>query len=201
VSEYVKPIEDGTPLTFEQFVWRCARAFSPLAEMREAPMDAPIPEKIEPGDYHRLEAERARVRLAEVEEWSDADAEKAAQAEYDEIERRREEAIAERWATLERYDAVIEQAEAWQPPTPEHEPLREFMLKTLRENRRYIENRNWAEPVLHTPREYRAMMMRKHASEVAYHEEKHAEDVEVARQRTAWLAALRESFEQQPAGV
>ena len=55
-------MEKGEP--FNRFVMRCARAFGALIDLRDAQMDAPIPEKFEPSDYHVKALAKA---LAELE--------------------------------------------------------------------------------------------------------------------------------------
>lgn len=39
-------------MEFKPFVLQCARAFGALITMRDDSLDAPIPEKFEPDDYH-----------------------------------------------------------------------------------------------------------------------------------------------------
>lgn len=69
---YTANVPDG--ITFEQFVWQCARGMGALVMMRDEPTGAPIPERFEPSDYnakreiayhtkaHQEEVERTEAR-------------------------------------------------------------------------------------------------------------------------------------------
>jgi len=58
---YTNCIKDG--VTFEQFVWKCARAMGALVMMRDEPSNAPIPVKFEPSNYYAEEVAKAKAKL------------------------------------------------------------------------------------------------------------------------------------------
>ena len=61
-SGYTAAIKDG--ITFSDFAMNCARAFGALISMRDEPLDAPIPERVEPTDYHAEKIKKAEERLS-----------------------------------------------------------------------------------------------------------------------------------------
>ena len=81
---YTLDLYDGKDITFEEFALRCARAFGALISMRDEPIDAPIPERFEPSDYHLKELEKAKKRLKEVKKWNEETAEQEAVRAYQE---------------------------------------------------------------------------------------------------------------------
>src|SRR5690349_4914266 len=126
---YTAAITKDMPL--ETFVWLCARAFGALVTMRDDPMDAPIPQKLEPSAHYRDSLERARKRLLEVQAWTPEDA-------LADLVRRREQEDAnmakyraEREETRRGYVRMLSLVEAWQPPTPDHWELKKFMLEQI----------------------------------------------------------------------
>ena len=81
---YTLDLYDVKDITFEEFALRCARAFGALISMRDEPIDAPIPERFEPSDYHLKELEKAKKRLKEVKKWNEETAEQEAVRAYQE---------------------------------------------------------------------------------------------------------------------
>src|SRR4051812_42902769 len=73
-------IEKG--ITFQQFVWRCARGFGALISLRDAPFDAPIPDEIEIRSYHCDEADKARQEIMKYVNLSEKEAELLCENEY-----------------------------------------------------------------------------------------------------------------------
>lgn len=47
---YTADLHDGKDVTFDQFVKQCARGMGALVTLRDAPWDAPLPERFEPSD-------------------------------------------------------------------------------------------------------------------------------------------------------
>jgi hypothetical protein len=134
---YTYPVREGTVTELRDFVWQSARAFGPLISMRDAPADAPIPFAF-PLDtaYHDQCLAKAEADLAEFEALDPAgrraayEAAKAAEAEPD----YGEEAPGPVDVVRERYEAMIAKVEAWVPPSPDHQELKAWMLRRLRES-------------------------------------------------------------------
>lgn len=114
-----KLIEKGQ--SFPEFVMLCARAFGACVEMREDGLDAPIPDKFEPSDYHVKARTKAMDAFAFLNQLDDS--EKIAygkarkQSEHDSIM----SCIRERSIEAERIDNMKAEVEEWEPPTEEHD--------------------------------------------------------------------------------
>lgn len=61
---YTANVHDG--ITFEQFVWQCARGMGALVTMRDEPTGAPIPERFEPSDYNAKRLQEAKDELVRL---------------------------------------------------------------------------------------------------------------------------------------
>lgn len=191
---YTAAVKDG--ISFEQFALNCARAFGALVMMRDEPSDAPIPDRFEPSDWNANELAKARDRLATLEAMSDTDAGVNARAEYDKDLERHRERLGEIQALSEKYHAMLARAVQWEPPTPEHQGLKDFMTQQLRESINFDCSTKYLQaPVLQPAAAWREAQIAKARKDVDYHTKAHAEEVERTESRNAWVAALRSSLE------
>lgn len=135
-TEYTVPLYEGKGMTFEQFALRCARNFGALVDMREEPLDAPIPEEFQVDDFYQKEYEKAKADYENFKQHPPTDEEleeayvKYVQRETDHANKANEEAALMR----QRYEAMLEKARRWIPPTPEHVNLRNFIIDQLKQS-------------------------------------------------------------------
>lgn len=195
---YTDGIKIDTP--FADFALKCARAFGALIEMRDDPMDAPIPDEFPASNYHlenleRLIAEQDKAKsmtleqaTAEIERYN-ADQAKAG-----------EEVRAKSAATRARYERMLDLASKWQPPTPAHQGLQDFMVQQITDSIKWDchDEDDFVERYYGgftgTPAQWIAQCQEKAAKDIEYHKKHYADDCERARSRTAWVKALRESL-------
>jgi len=190
---YTLDLYDGKDLTFEEFVLKCARAFGALIDMRDEPMDAPIPERFEPSDYHLKELIKAKKRLKEIKKWDEEKAEQEAERAYREALKEREEFIKKNKLIRKRYEDMLSKVQKWKPPTIEHESLKQFMIQQLVESIEYdcfIPEM----PQRLSGEEYKEQQIKKALSDIDYHEREYAEEVNRVYERNKWLLSLRESL-------
>lgn len=190
---YTHPIADGTLTELRPFALACARQFGALVMMRDAPADAPIPERFKPSDYHVKAGAEEETRLAALRSMSQADIERAcAEANQKAIENYRA-ALEEGRQTRARYEAMLAKVRAWTPPTPDHVGLREFMESQIVESIRWDCHES-AAPVPQIPGDWHAAALDHAERMVAYHAKEHEDEIRRAAERTAWIAALRASL-------
>lgn len=189
---YTAPIADG--ISFEKFIWGCARAFGALVMMRDDPQDAPIPERFEPSDYHAQALKELRATLNAFDAMSHDGAEQAAIADYNKVCAYRAERVAEKEALRNKYQAMLEQVRGWTPPTPDHQGLKDFMEKQIIESidfdcRVYPEDA----PRQKVGTDWLSEQVAETRRLIAYHEKEHAKEIERTESRNRWIAALRAS--------
>lgn len=191
---YTAALYDGDQ-TFEDFVWNVARGFGALVTMRDAPADAPIPEEFAPSTYHDEKLAEARDLLVELDDMSVAEAEERSKAEHlasvERLDREREK----REAIRQRYEAMLAQAVAWEPPTADHIALKETMVEQL-EKAIDFDCREYSLPVAEKL-DAQAWVDKERArceKDIAHHAAEREKEIERARQRTAWVKALRDSL-------
>lgn len=191
---YTAPVANGTLTQFDEFALSCARAFGALIDMREQPLDAPIPAKFEPSQFYQDRARAAIQRLRRLEHMSPIDAQRAMQQEY---------ALAmSRWrcrtegnaVVRARYLAMIDQASSWMPPTIEHLPLKEFMLQQLRDSLAQCNGDYYTMPTLGRWPGWLRDQILFAADDAVRYRNYFREECERANDRSAWVRELRWSL-------
>ena len=194
---YTADIQKG--ITFRQFALGCARAFGACITLRDEPAGTPIPDEFTPDRYFVEALDRAKARLYDLERMTPDQIAAAAAEEYDDAVADREEDIAYRAALRQKYDAMLVQVEAWQPPTPEHENFKTFMREQIAESIKFdcgeVEERYWPTPKRLTPRDWHMQAVAKAHEDIAYRTKELADEIQRCEQRTAWVRALRGSLE------
>lgn len=132
-SGITAPIYEGEGISFEQYAWRVARMFGALVHMRDDMMGAAIRRR-EPSDFERNCIESDAQRLAELERLTPAEVVARYEAEYADRVRYYNERVAEVAQRVERINALLAKAEAWEPPTPDHEGFKKEMIRLLRQD-------------------------------------------------------------------
>lgn len=189
---YTADIENG--MSFEDFVWRCARAFGALIMMREDPMDAPIPAEFKPDDYHAKESEKARARLYDYERMSVDEARDESDRKRGEHEKMIAEMNAKSRALKVKYDAMLARVREWQPPTKDHEGLRDFMIEQIESSIRFDCGDYQPDPMpVLSGKDWKARQIEKARTDIAYHETKQIEEEKRTHGRNEWVSALRAS--------
>lgn len=189
---YTAAIADG--ITFREFVLRCARAFGASVTMRDEPTDAPIPERFEPSEWYAQRAQAASRRLDELAALRPEDAEARAESDYRERAAEREQRVAQTAALRAKYEAMLAEVNAWEPPTPDHVELKRFMGEQIAESLRFDCWAEWVAPRRLTGDEWLALETERARHDLENSEKHHAEEVERTEKRNAWLKALRESL-------
>jgi hypothetical protein len=181
---YTADIAKG--ITFNSFAWSCARAFGALIMMRDSASDAPIPERFEPSDWNAKELANAKDRLATLQVMSRDDAAANAKAEYDAAVKSHRERLAEKQDLSDKYYAMLAEAVKWEPPTPEHQGLKDFMVEQIHQSIDWDCSTKYMEAPLLLPTEaWLETQIAKAKHDVEYHEHQHAEEVERAEGRNA----------------
>ncbi len=127
---------DNENFTFPEFAMLCAREFGALVMMRDEPLDAPVPERFEPDDFYRKEYEAAKAVYDTF--IANPPTEEELSRSYDEYVASEKEQyskiIADKRAKRERYNRMLTKVLKWDPPTPDHQALRRFMIQQLQES-------------------------------------------------------------------
>lgn len=193
---YTHDVAEGKVTEFDEFALRCARGMGALILMRDSAKDAPIP-KFEPSEYTEKRLAEAQANLATVEAWSLDEAEAAQAGERAEKIKARDRYESERNAHADRYRAMIAKVEAWTPPTPDHQGLKDFMLSQLAESLEFDCSPlgDYFDPAPELDAEqYRLRQIVKAAKALASAATAWDEEVQRTEDRNRWVRQLRESL-------
>lgn len=189
---YTAEVCNGKISDFPTFAMICARAFGALITMRDDPSDAAIPEAFKPSTYNADRLVEAKERLQSLYNMSNAEADEAALAAYEEARASRDKSDRERVAENARLDSMIAKVQAWIPPTEEHQEMKKFMVEqlTISKTKPY----SWPAPVLMSGSEWRVEQIAKAKHDIEYHEAEQTKENERAAGRTKWVNELRKSL-------
>jgi hypothetical protein len=189
---YTAAVKDG--ISFEKFVWSCARAMGALVLMRDERSDAPIPERFEPGNYNAQEAAKLRTELARLQAMTLEQVQSSAESAYLSACESRRIRIREGLELRNKYSAMLAKVVEWKAPTPEHEGFKEFMASQLRESIKWDCSDSYDDALTkQDATAWHNLQVTEVRRQIAYHDKAQAEENERTEQRNAWLAALRAS--------
>lgn len=183
-------------MDFATFVMRCARAFTPLIEMRDDPMDAVIPEKFEPSSYHTDELAKAQKEVARLKKMTTEQRKRFGLREKNHAIKSAKECLKTYEAENKILDDMLAQANAWTPPTPDHVNLKNFIVQQLTDSRHDL---SWTLDSLKkyeatTPLTFFREALTSAKRDIEYHTEHLELDRKGAKFSTDWVQALRKSL-------
>jgi NADH:ubiquinone oxidoreductase subunit len=190
-------IDIAKGITFNQFVMNCARAFGALVTMRDDSMDTPIPEKFEPSDWDKKKLIEANVHLTALNKMTLSEAKEKADKDYNDEVLRINNNLKENAVLLAKYNDMMLKVEAWQPPTPDHVELKNFMIQQIMSSIKYDNMSDYfnEHPAIHLSASDWIKKQKDEAlRDIEYHTKEWNKECELTEQRNAWVKALRESL-------
>ena len=187
-------------LSFEDFVKECALAASPFGHVKKVSFDTDEPTFV-PSDYHKRCLEEAEEELSEISQLTVEEALQVVGEESDRLYREAAQSYERRKEEIrdlkKKYEVMLRKAKAWVPPTPQHEGLKEFMIRQLNES---LENdcdferleRNAPEQI--SPERALYNKLEDLRKKVAYHQERWDDEVRSCNERNQWFKDLRDSL-------
>jgi hypothetical protein len=188
---YTAAVCDGKLTEFRDFALSCARAFGALITMRDDPMDAPIPDKIEASSYSAQRYAGAKERLAQLRTMTPEQAEVAAFKAHQEAAANAAKWNADADSENERLEAMRQKVLAWTPPTPDHVNLKDFMVEQLTISKHTYRHEI---PGRLTGQAWLSEQIATAERDIEYHGKSQREENERAAGRTAWIKALKSSI-------
>ena len=190
---YTADIYEGKDISFSDFALKCARAFGACIEQRDDdPNDKPkLIEKTK--DNYNIK------RLEEAKNWK-----KPTKAEFDAYIKKQtayyNEQINKQNKLKVSYQKMLDKANAWTPPTKEHEGLKKFMIEQLTESLNFDCDNDYyqREQFLiktYTYNQYVKDMRDKNKKDIEYHTNELKKENERIDNRNAWISALYKSLE------
>ena len=129
---YTYKIENGEINTGAEFLKLCTRAFCIAADMRDESLSVPTPSYFEPDPRYYEAYQKAIKHRDEYRNITFNDMKKRLIKQY---VKNREDAFAflEKYPKEdEKYEKILKEIEAWNPPTSAHEKLKEFAIDQIK---------------------------------------------------------------------
>lgn len=194
---YTSRIADG--ITFSEFAMSCARAMGALIMIGDEPANAPIPERFEPSDYHDKRLIAAQAEFDRLRRITPEQAEEKARIEFIEESARHAEAIQNKAGLRQKYESMLDQVKAWQPPTPDHEGMKKFMVEQIVSSIEFDCNDSYYRdnpPKQKSITDWLEQKVSNALHDIEYHRKGRDEEIARTESRNAWLKALRDSLKQ-----
>lgn len=128
-TAYTQKILSGEISNFKDFAKLCTRAF--LIQMRDESFDAPY-KKREPTDYHIKAIELAQKKLKDIKTQSDKEIIDARRQELLKSKEWHLKNIKETGDAREKLEGILWDAEAYKPPTDNHNGIKDFIIEQLK---------------------------------------------------------------------
>ena len=190
-SAYTSNLHDGEQ-TFEEFILGAARGMGALIMQRDDPLDAPL-RLPKTSDWHVNALVQARADLLAAQSLTQRQAERAAEAVYQEKLDRWHESEQQRRDRDARYRDMLAAVHGWMPPTADHVGLKTFMVEQLEESARF-DCMAMNPPVRLTGEQHQEAVIAAAQRNVEYHTKALSEEAERAEGRRAWIRALADSI-------
>lgn len=193
---YTYPIIQGDGISFEEFVLSCCLAFGACIMQRD---DSPgsKPRLQEPSDYHLLQVEKARAEHARLSAMSKPERMEFGRQKIADAIESCQSAMSKQRDEDARLAAMLATVRRWNPPTDDHKGLKDFMVEQLAGSMRGP-NESWSGRI-ESLREADPLALWHEAvssvqSDIIYHTDHYAEEVERVAGRNKWIMAVYESL-------
>lgn len=191
-SGYTSKLHDG-PQSFRDFALCCARGMGAAIHQRDDG-DGEITLRTLDRYYHERVA-NAEAELAEARSWTDDQWTERQDAALAKDALARQERAIEQEAMRLRYVDMIACVNEWEPPTAEHEGLKELMREQLQQSMDFdcsgrLRPTKWHLPIP----AYRSKELAKLAEGLARAHKHLADEQERIESQNAWVTALRDSL-------
>jgi hypothetical protein len=189
---YTADVEDGKVTEFVDFALACARNFGALITMRDEPKGTPIPEAFTVSQWTRDSVVNAEHRLAELENMGREEIDAAVNTSYVSRLKSYQQSVADYKVKNDRYQKMLDKVNAWTPPTPDHQGMKDFMIQQL-------ESSMYDDKWLSVPQKtsvsewYREELDRANRA-VESARKRLDEEIQRVAERNLWVQALRESL-------
>jgi hypothetical protein len=211
-SGYTEILHDEKNVDFATFVLRCARGLMVCAHQRDESLDA-LPSPREVSSYYYTALKQAEESVAELEALTPEQAEVKAEEAYQRAIEDRERRKNRNSALQARYEAMLDQVQAWEPPTPDHQSLQKFMTQQIQEALQFdcgvdmdpippnVLRSIYPDEERKSGAEWLSNKLERARTHLANMQRNLAEEEDRAAKSNRWIAALYDNLGRTPSGI
>lgn len=196
---YTAKLLEGTQ-TVEEFALGCARAFGAYVEMRDEPLSAGAPEKLEDRDTQRYleEIRNLERQIRNVRKMSYARAAKYAENDYNSSRSYHTNALIELAEGSFRLSKAMAEVASYSAPTQDYENYRKFMIDQLKGTIDFDCDPDYHKSALFdlklkTPQEWKAAKLENLNSLLSFYHQQLSDHTTRHNERNEWIAQLHQS--------
>lgn len=124
-------IENGKVTTGADFLKICIRNFGCCINQRDDPLDDPLITDIKPSKYYKEQYEYELAKLETIRKKSRDEIKDELRIENENRMNQKKKFLNDQVLLRNKYLNVLKDVEAWNPPTPDHEPIKQFALEQI----------------------------------------------------------------------
>lgn len=196
-SGITAPIANGEMTSGKEFLLRCSRQFGALVHMRDDSLDDEIKLQEVSTGYHDNSIAQAREALHALKNLTLAEAAVAIEQEYQSELKRHKERLDSKAELKNRYIEMMEKIQDWEPPTPEHENLKEFAMRQLNEGIDWdCDTKYEQEPVRMDPQDWIDRQIERYEHDIKWNKEQKEKEIERVKENNEWVLTLVDSLKE-----
>lgn len=192
---YTNIISKG--VSFRQFALQCARAFGACVHQRDEDGDSP-PREREVSHYHEKELEKSKAELVRLRSLTAGEIEAECSAKFVQDLAQYYSSLKKNSSLKVKYETMLAEVVAWNPPTAEHEGMKKFMVEQITESIRFDTGYPTGYPTNKPEKMYPGEWFVERISycilDIEYHEEEFAKEKERVAKSNQWLRDLMGSL-------
>lgn len=193
---FTSEVAERDDFTFQDFVWKCVRAFGAFMHMRDESSDAELTMPKQ-SDYYQQSIDKHKKELARLKNMTLGEAEVECAKEYAEHLKTALEGIQKKKDTKRRYEAMLEQVNSWRPPSLEHDNFKSFMREQLTRSIEFDCDGDFYEDMLKrkqkTPKQWLKEAIEEEEDSLKYAEERYRKEKEGIDNSIKWITDLQNS--------
>jgi hypothetical protein len=197
-SQLTTKLYDGTATNLNDFALHCARDLSLFIELRDEPSESALPQSFTPRSYYSELVGKIEAEIVTVSDWDDKEAETSAQAYFQERKREYDASVEMTKERRQRYTQMREEVDAWQPPTTDHQNLKDYMIRLLEQDMPSECTVRMTMPQPISGRQYKQVRLEELRAQLTHATENRDGDIERNRIRNEWTTELRQSLPEDP---
>jgi hypothetical protein len=129
---YTEKVIKGELASFADFAWQCSRAMGVAVTMRDEPLSVPTPQSFTVEKYYGEDVEKAKAKEHDVQNWTAQRRQVEFGLHNASVRKSYRESCEEARVARERCEDMLYDVNDWEPPTTEHQGLKDFMIEQLK---------------------------------------------------------------------
>lgn len=192
---YTSAIYEGKDVSAKEFISKCARAFGAYVMVRDEPLDSNVPDEFLPSTYQREKLEEAKLNLKNIQNMTLEEAKDQLEKEHHITLERNNKSREENQQLYSRYLDLLAKVKELQPPSVEHQELKEFCIQQLKDSIKWDCGHTPSDPTMPSVEVWLDNKIEQCLKDIEYHSKEWAAEIKRVSERNKWIKQLKDSLE------